>query len=51
MAQLRDQSRKLLLASTSKYRKALLERLGLTFEVAAPQVDEQALAGEAPADT
>ncbi|MGH8741498.1 MAG: Maf family protein [Burkholderiales bacterium] len=48
---MRDQSRKLLLASTSKYRKALLERLGLTFEVAAPQVDEQALAGEAPADT
>lgn len=46
-----DQSRRLVLASTSKYRKALLERLGLAFEVAAPRVDEQALPGEAPADT
>lgn len=46
-----DQSRRLVLASTSKYRKALLERLGLAFEVAAPGVDEQALPGEAPADT
>ena len=33
------------------YRKALLERLGLAFEVAAPQVDERALHGEAPGDT
>jgi septum formation protein len=46
-----DQPRRLLLASTSKYRKALLERLGLAFEMASPAVDEQALAGEAPADT
>lgn len=46
-----DQPRRLLLASTSKYRKALLERLGLAFEMASPDVDEQALAGEAPADT
>lgn len=45
------QSRRLVLASTSKYRKALLERLGLLFEVAAPGVDERALPGEAPADT
>jgi septum formation protein len=44
-------SRQLVLASTSKYRKALLERLGLAFAVAAPGVDEQALPGEAPADT
>jgi septum formation protein len=44
-------SRQLVLASTSKYRRALLERLGLAFEVAAPGVDEQALPGEAPADT
>ncbi|HEX6265302.1 MAG TPA: Maf family nucleotide pyrophosphatase [Burkholderiales bacterium] len=51
MGQLRDQSRRLVLASTSKYRKALLQRLGLAFEVAAPHVDEQALAGEGPADT
>jgi septum formation protein len=44
-------SRQLVLASTSKYRRALLERLALAFEVAAPGVDEQALPGEAPADT
>lgn len=46
-----EPSRRLVLASTSKYRKTLLERLGLPFEVAAPDVDEQALAGEEPADT
>ena len=45
------QPRRLVLASTSKYRKALLERLGLAFDVAAPAVDERALAGEAAADT
>ncbi len=36
----------LILASTSRYRKALLEKLGLPFECAAPDVDEQPLAGE-----
>jgi septum formation protein len=41
----------LVLASTSPYRKALLERLGLRFEVAAPDVDERVLPGEAPAET
>jgi septum formation protein len=46
-----EQPRRLVLASTSKYRKALLERLGLAFEVAAPDVDEAVVAGEAPADT
>ena len=45
------QSRRLVLASTSAYRKALLERLALAFEVASPRVDERPLAGEAPADT
>jgi septum formation protein len=40
-----------LLASTSPYRKALLERLGLRFDVAAPGVDEAALRGEAPEQT
>jgi septum formation protein len=45
------QVRRLVLASTSRYRKALLARLGLPFEVAAPGVDEQVLAGEAPAET
>jgi septum formation protein len=46
-----DQSRQLVLASTSPYRKALLERLGLRFQVAAPRVDERPLGGEAPRDT
>jgi septum formation protein len=41
----------LVLASTSKYRRELLGRLGLPFEVAAPQVDETALPNEAPQDT
>jgi len=39
----------LVLASTSRYRRALLERLRLPFEVVAPEVDEAALPGEAPA--
>jgi septum formation protein len=46
-----EQPRRLVLASTSPYRKALLERLGLAFEVAAPGVDEAVPAGEAPRDT
>jgi septum formation protein len=46
-----DQPRRLVLASTSPYRKALLERLGLAFDVAAPHVDERPLHGEAPRDT
>jgi septum formation protein len=41
---------RLLLASTSPHRRALLERLGRPFEVEAPEVDETPLAGEAPAD-
>jgi septum formation protein len=39
----------LVLASTSPYRRALLERLGLPFTQQAPEVDEQPLPGEAPA--
>lgn len=39
----------LVLASTSRYRAALLERLGLPFRVAAPGVDEEPRDGEAPA--
>lgn len=39
----------LLLASTSRYRRELLERLRLPFHVARPDVDETALPGEAPA--
>lgn len=38
----------LVLASTSPARRELLGRLGLSFEVHAPQVDETALPGEAP---
>ena len=43
--------RRLVLASTSPYRKALLERLGVAFEVAAPLADERALSGEDAQDT
>ena len=39
----------LILASTSRYRRELLERLHLPFDVVSPEVDEAALAGEAPA--
>jgi len=39
----------LILASTSRYRAALLERLGLPFRVAAPRVAEDQRPGEAPA--
>jgi len=39
---------RLILASTSPYRRALLERLGLPFEVANPGVDEVPLSGEPP---
>lgn len=41
----------LVLASTSRYRKELLERLRIPFSVAAPGVDESPLAGETPVDT
>ena len=40
----------LVLASTSPYRRSLLERLGLPFVVARPDADETPLPGEAPAD-
>lgn len=40
-------SRPLVLASTSRYRKELLARLGLSFETARPEVDEAPLPGEA----
>jgi len=44
-------SRRLILASTSRYRRMLLERLGLSFEAVAPSVDETPRAGETPAAT
>jgi septum formation protein len=42
---------KLILASTSRYRKELLARLNLAFDSAAPGVDETPLANEQPTDT
>jgi len=39
----------LILASTSPYRRQLLERLRLPFQVVPPEVDETPLPGEAPA--
>jgi septum formation protein len=41
-------SRALVLGSTSRYRRELLERLRVPFEVAAPDVDETPLSGELP---
>ena len=43
--------RTLVLASTSRHRRALLARLGLPFEVVAPGVDEEPLPGENPGRT
>jgi 7-methyl-GTP pyrophosphatase len=43
--------RPLVLASTSRYRRALLERLGIPFTTIAPNADESALPGETPAQT
>ena len=40
--------RTLVLGSTSRYRRELLQRLGLPFTVAAPDVDEAPLPGETP---
>lgn len=45
------QSRRLVLASTSPYRRALLERLGLAFETASPRFEESALPGESAPNT
>lgn len=41
----------LVLASTSPYRRELLERLQIPFAVAAPEVDESAIWGESPVAT
>jgi septum formation protein len=41
----------LILASTSPYRRALLERLRLPFECVAPHTDETPIPGEPPAQT
>ena len=42
---------KIILASTSRYRHDLLARLGLPFDVAAPEVDETPDPGESPSQT
>lgn len=41
-------SRPLILASTSRYRRELLSRLGLVFDAVAPEVDETPAPGESP---
>ncbi len=38
----------LILASTSPFRRAVLEKLGIPFETASPEVDETPLPGESP---
>jgi len=43
--------RRLILASTSRYRRELLARLRLPFDVDPPDVDERPRSGEAPAAT
>jgi septum formation protein len=43
-------SPRLVLASTSRYRRELLERLRLPFEVDGPRIDETPREGEAPAE-
>ncbi len=45
------QHRQLVLASSSRYRRELLERLGLRFKAISPQCDETPLAGEAAPET
>lgn len=42
---------RLILASSSRYRKELLSRLHLPFEAAAPDIDETPLPGEVPEQT
>lgn len=48
MQQSTSMTRTLILGSTSRYRRELLERLRLPFEVTAPEVDETPLPGESP---
>ena len=44
-------SPRLILGSTSPYRRELLTRLGLPFDVASPEVDERPLPDETPSQT
>ncbi len=43
-------SEKLILASSSKYRKLLLQRYGIPFDCQSPEIDESPLPGESPAE-
>ena len=45
-----NSSKKLILASTSVYRRELLERLRIPFDIVSPQVDETPLPGEGTVD-
>ncbi|HVW49481.1 MAG TPA: Maf-like protein [Trinickia sp.] len=47
----RTQPCRLILASSSPYRRSLLERLRIPFDVCVPDVDETPHPGETPADT
>jgi septum formation protein len=40
----------LILASSSKYRRELLDRLGIPFRAISPEIDETAMVGETPMD-
>ncbi len=46
--QIRSATLKLILASSSPYRKALLEKLELSFDCVSPDIDERPLEGESP---
>ncbi len=46
-----SQPPELILASSSRYRRELLERLRLPFTVTVPDIDETPLAGESPEAT
>ena len=46
-----ENRRTLVLGSTSRYRRELLARLGLPFEVCAPDLDETPSSGELPVAT
>lgn len=41
---------RLVLGSTSPFRRQLLEQIGVSFEIASPEIDESRLPGEGPAD-
>lgn len=45
-----SENRPVVLGSTSRYRRELMERLRIPFSVAAPDVDETPAAGESPRD-